>query len=322
MANQEFIRKITSLPSDIKIYSYRGHGADVCDPTNHNVITRRVPDGCIYITIEVCGEVTYFNDNREDSFHSKNPITNGILKYPYLFEDELPTKLSIPSTQAKNIIRVRLPGEYYAVSMLSPFAYWYDERNMGYATSGLSEKTKMERSPKASYPKGLYVDDIGRWLPGTPLKQLIKKDIISYFQASVWPTPEKVRECLRDEPDVITPISINDGAESCWRIKNKIEEECGYFRGVSDKDGPDAFLSNTYMMEKFPGIHYNLICRATDTECSGDPVRRRRAESFDENVLRRDVLRDRATKNRIIDFILANHNLDEGFKNILRTKRV
>lgn len=304
------ILELFNLPNDIKTYTYRGHGGDVCNIAGVP-ITRRVPKGCIYVTIEEISEVTYSNEGRERSFHSQDADTRVKLKYPYLREfmnRDLRELFGIDPSARADIIRVRLPGENYVVNRLSPLAYWaygpgdrWGPSN-GFATSGLCEKSLYEQIVLADYPKPGYFFDTRREL----MPNIDKRHIIQYFNASIFPTQREVTEGLREFPN-LTPTngSWDELKRVLRRMDHKIEEQCGIFNIDGDEDGPNAFLSNTYLMERFPGIHYNLVCRATQEFCKRGATRRR-ANSIVENTGRRTLLSNVDIQNAIIDRILAN----------------
>jgi hypothetical protein len=278
--NQDpFIRKLLSLPADIKTYIYEGHGSDVCHHVNQTPILRTVPENCIYITLAVCGVSTTLNPLRERAFRSRNIVTK-FLKYPYIYSlrDSIANTINVEDEES---LSIHFPGDSYVVSELEPFSWWYSDGFQGFSMSGLCEKSRMENL-------GVHeaIADVryqhGNYMP------IDKERIIQYFRASVYPTEERVRHALADEPAVQQPRNAREGYDICKRISGKIWKEYGYFREgpadspmkVSMKDGPDAFFSNTYMMEKFPGIHYNIICRSTqEPECTGVSLGRRRANS-------------------------------------------
>lgn len=306
--NDPRIDDLLALPNDIKIYSYRGHGLDICEDTGAPIV-RTVPKGCIYVTIEECGVVTYAKEGREESFHSRDLDTKIKLKYPYLsfFDNDLRTLLDVPSSALANIVRVRLPGENYVVSKLYPLSYWVNENGnrSGFATSGFCEKSKMEAHPNTFFPNNTFYNIVHGLIPG-----FNKEEIIRYFSASVYPTMDEVRDALVDYNPVTPTVNWNNANNVVWEMKSKIEEQCGVFDipGEKNKDGPNAFLSNTYLMEKFPGIHYNLVCRALDEETCETGKIMRRTMSISENTARRDLLRTKQVQTMIIDKILKNEN--------------
>lgn len=252
----ERLRKTINLPNDIRTYIYSGHGEDVCDPETHQVITHIVPDNCIYITIEMCGKLVFTSTPRNAHLFSTDDAT--FLKYPYLslFNPKLAQILDIKNI---NLLTVRLPGQTYAASYFFPFAFWYDDRHKYMNYSGLCDKRDLERN-EAIMERTMF-----REAPGKKYPKIVKEEIIRKYSASSYPTMESVRNALRTIPEEYQPNSLLDGQKYLDRITREIEQEYGFYHDVSRKDGPDAFFSNTYLMEKFPGIHYNIICR--DVNC-------------------------------------------------------
>lgn len=265
-------RKILALPNDVKSYFYIGHGTDVCDPDTHEVVTHTVPDNCIYITIEICGKIAYYKEERNN--HLRLPYDSPLYKYPYLnlTKGRLAELLYLP----QNEIRVHLPGQSYAASHFDPLATWYDPTYMKIRYTGLCEKRDLEANPDI-----VHADDFP-FSPGQPFPYIEKAEVIRKFSASSYPTRDRVSHALRDLPDRFQPRTIYEGRDYLTRITETIQEEYGFFRGISREDGPDAFFSNTYLMGKFPGIHYNVICRGVTCAShynSDRAVRRRRADS-------------------------------------------
>jgi len=331
---EAYLEKIRQLPRDIKVYASFGHGSDLCDERGQPII-HQVPNGCLYITNEECGLMGYADTIRENAFHSIDPSIKAKLKYPYLFLRELNPILN-PTTAEnirrrqgfertyENVIKIHFPGENYVCSQLYPLAYWYETQSVGFSTSGLISKDKAERVPLASYPGGTVSTYFSNF---HTLLDINKEEIVSYFQASVHPTPEQVRDVLDNftldgrryfDTGSYHPRTRQEGGNICHEIEKKIEEKLGWYKDISDKDGPEAFMTNTYMMEKFPGIHYNLVCRSMDRACS--PVRRR-AESINENRPRRGYLDTPAVSRAIIDHILADPTLDAAIRRVIEAKR-
>lgn len=337
MAESEgLIEKIRQLPRDIEIYQMQGHGEDLCDETGQAII-HQVPNGCLYITIEECGNIAFTDNARENAFHSSEPTLKAKFKYPYLFLPELNGILN-PTTRYvrnyPNVIKIHFPGDNYACNQMYPFAYWYDlagrEQHVGFAESGLVSKARAEMVQARNYPnrqfRTAYVDDY-------TILDINKEHIMQYFQASIYPTPQQVREVLDNfsldgirylERGSYTPRTRREGANVCYEIEKQIEEKLGWYKGISDKDGPDAFMTNTYMMEKFPGIHYNFICRSMDADCErkrGVADIRRRRGSINENRPRRTLLDTPAVSDAIVDHILADITLDARTRVEIESKR-
>jgi hypothetical protein len=297
----EPLRKTLALPNDIKTYFYCGHGSDICNPETNEVVTHIVPDNCIYVTLAECGLPTYTDVIRNGTLGSRDSST--FFKYPYvtLFKEKLARLLNINV----NSITVRLPGQTYAASYFFPVSYWYQGNTKGIRYSGLCEKADLEMNNAMVNYSDFPLE------AGNPFPVINKENIISKFAASSYPTMDRVRRvidtAIANEPlkfsDTYRPGSLGQGYQYLVGITRKIEEEYGYFSGISTEDGPDAFFSNTYLMEKFPGIHYNIICRVVT--CDNHPAppevfMRRRRNSF----VQQDVIRPQITNANFIWSIL------------------
>ncbi len=285
----ESLQKTLALPNDVKSYFYIGHGADVCDPDSNQVVTHTVPDNCIYITIEQCGNTAYYKDERNAFLHSAIREDSALLKYPYL--NLTKRRLAELLFVNEDIITVRLPGQTYAVSNFLPLAYWYrlDYPKLRY--SGLCEKADLELHPEIVAKEAHWLP----FLPGATYPYINKEQVIGKFAASSYPTMERVRHALRDRPANYYPVDIDDGKRYFHNIAEDIQKEYGFFNGISREDGPDAFFSNTYLMEKFPGIHYNVICRdltCADHSRSFIATERRRSNSITQIRASRGLLND------------------------------
>lgn len=334
--SEVLLEKIRQLPRDIQIYKMQGHGEDLCDETGEAII-HRVPNGCLYITIEECGNIAFTEAIRDTAFHSTDPTLKVKFKYPYLFLPEL-NDIIKPSTRYArtypNVIKIHFPGDNYVCNQMYPFGYWYDthgrEQHVGFAESGLVSKARAEMFQARNYPNGAFITTTHS---DTVILPINKEHIIQYFQASVYPTPEEVREVLDNfrldgvryfDRGSYIPRSRREGADICKAIEREIEEKLGWYKGISDKDGPDAFMTNTYMMEKFPGIHYNFICRSMDPDCErkrGVADIRRRRGSINENRPRRILLDTPAVSDAIINHIVGDLTLDDRTLAVIESKR-
>jgi hypothetical protein len=88
-----------------------------------------------------------------------------------------------------------------------------------------------------------------------------KDELLTFFEASDYPTKAEVDAILRQAfPGQTRFFSGNFEA-----IKHAIEDRMNPRRlPLWDRRHP---LSNTYLMENFPGIHYNVVCRAVNDTC-------------------------------------------------------
>jgi hypothetical protein len=261
------VQKVLDIPKDVKIYLYGGHGGDVCDPKTHAPILKRVPKGCIYITISECGVVSLTSEERERNFRSKDPEIRKILQFPYLSEHKILLKELLEVESMKNI-HIKYPGDEYVDSTLYPLAYWDNEkdgRRLRY--SGLCEKSKLEALGEKGHLKNYPTQK------EDPHLTILKTDVLEMFEASVYPTYAEVKKALDNTWGGPRGTSIFGGQFE--EVEKRIEYEMGFVHGVSDPSGPDAFCNVSYMMREFPGIHYNVVCRSVGEHCLAHAVARR-----------------------------------------------
>lgn len=136
-------QKLNTLPEDIPIYFYGGHGKDIC--SKNEVVEAIVPENCILITTGVCGRTIPYRKSRTDFFKSKDEETRRFLRYPYLQQnmEKLSKMLDVPISD----IHIKYPGDSYIASYFFPAATWnYDEFFL-LNLSGLCEKRDMEQIP-------------------------------------------------------------------------------------------------------------------------------------------------------------------------------
>lgn len=140
--------KVDSLPENVPIYYYGGHGRDECDPFTHKLQEDIVPENCIYITTGLCGQTTQFNKELIELFRENSEHSRLLLRYPYLFQNlqELSKRLNIPLDS----FHFHFPGDKYIVSHFNPFQTWLRDDLFFLVLSGLCEKRDMERIPKDS----------------------------------------------------------------------------------------------------------------------------------------------------------------------------
>lgn len=254
-------KKVLALPHTIPIYYYAGHGEDVCDSNSHKPIVRKVPDNCIYITIVECGQyadIDLVENPREKLFRSQDPAIQQLLRFPYYKKNkqELARLFEVSDPQT---IHIHFPGMDYVESFFQPIAYWDDNPELWnegqkpllvFARSGLLDKAKM--SPQQR--KEVTAEGVENFY-------ITKNEVIKFYEESIYPTPDVVQTILDEE--AFKDKYILDADDIQVFITNLVNTmEAGV-----NSELPYSKLSNTYMMEKFPGIHYNVICRAVSEEC-------------------------------------------------------
>ena len=114
--------------------------------------------------------------------------------------------------------------------------------------------------------------DIGRYMK--ELEYSMKTEtFLGLFQASVVPTQDQVRTILKEKT-----TALDDGIIYGVDIRN-------VSRLLSE---PEIVSSD--LMRRYPGIHYNVVCRSLAKGCEVDPSVRRAVSNADEQR-RREALR-------------------------------
>lgn len=284
------------------IYYYGGHGTDLCHSKTNLPIVRLVPANCIYITIAECGYQTFIKGGEEEYFRKKS--SKQTLLFPDSKENK--AILARALKRSPSWIHVHMPGTPYVVSNLYPFMYWY-ENEVGVNVSGLLDKSKLEELGDVGkgitlYPRfikketitgeallNLIGDDaekktyaselmkqiakpipiqryhFRRWDANAILRKvaikITKDEFLNFYSASVHPTKEFVSEVLEKEFPGKTSLFASEFDTFNDALLNAINSN-----GYTDED-PRNPLTNTYMMENFPGIHYNVVCREINPRC-------------------------------------------------------
>jgi hypothetical protein len=315
--------KANSLPDDVPIYYYGGHGEDMCNPVTHELIMETVPEDCIYITIGECGFTTGYDTIAKflPIFRDPSEKARTLLRYPYLFENL--KEISEETGVSIDNLHIHLPGSKYVASKIYPPLSWntpltYIKKSgyFGMLFSGISEKKALEKVSKSVEPflldkfeahlderslkklvdsedkkdlfkklKTVFASDpqgsrllqgvgaeglLNRMFPENGEKQIWKGSIIrymnelgyavptdtflAYFQASVFPTQEILRNIVSTKT-----AGLKDGILYGFDIDNIAKTLEGAF---ADKD-----FTVSEIMRKYPGIHYNLVCRVVSDAC-------------------------------------------------------
>ncbi len=254
-------KKVAAFPKTTPIYYYAGHGEDECDPVNHKPIVRQVPNDCIYITITECGvyaEIDLFDNPREKLFRSKAPEIKSLLQYPYKPGNKK-RLAQLFGLSSPDVLHIHYPGMNYVESFFQPIAYWNDDGELWgendkplymFSISGLLSKNKMEATAKPR--KSVSAENNSSFY-------ITKNEIVQYYAESVYPTPAYIEEILDKTFPTSFILSTEEIDTFMTTLVNTMEH---------DETGmPYSKLSNTYMMEKFPGIHYNVVCRSVSDDC-------------------------------------------------------
>ena len=289
-------QKVLALPKATPIYFYAGHGEDLCGDTNHKPILKKVPDNCIYITITECGMFanTVLEDNpREKLFRNSSTKIKDLLRHPYLpgQKKKLAELLELSSP---SVLHIHYPGMTYVEGFFQPAAFW-DQGDEGlwnnasqaiftFSRSGLLDKSKMEANPKPY--KEVTSESANSFY-------ITKSEIVKFYTDSVYPTPEFVNNVLEATfPDTYA-LEGEDINTFILELVTKMDDEK---------------LTNTYMMEHFPGIHYNMVCRSVGEDCepeaelqrtsSGQQEQQREQKEIEEFLSSQIKLNNKKTRNK------------------------
>lgn len=290
-----------------KIYYYGGHGNDVCDPRTRVPIVRIVPENCIYITIAECGYRTKIQGGEEDFFRSKlsrfllrNPEKedhkNDIARVmkrsrnwlhihmpgtPYVvshfhpfgyWHNDIDAGLAVSGLAEKSLLetlgqkaRYFLKPAMRATEPLSGNVILEKIRrnaaNPVKRDAKVAKAISMMQLQYRDYGDSMFQPNfINRIFIATNVVAT-KEELLEYFEASVYPTKEEVAGFLEEQFPGKDIFFSSEFAAIDEFIHTKMNPE---HRVESDPMYP---LSNTYMMEYFPGIHYNVVCREVGPGC-------------------------------------------------------
>lgn len=237
---------------------YMGHSRDACYPDG-NLVIKQVPLNCVYVTISNCGLLSYAHwDKLLKVF--LDPVNKEIWQKV----DVEGIKRILDGIIDTSTIHVHKPGEYYVVSKYFPVSDHYMDKDGKYIYSKhIAEKKYYWIGPSGLYK--LSTDLEGGSIPERkkiertifPHKikgkvtdfdsfKLDKDDFLSFFKYAVYPKL-KAYETKRE---YYTPIEIEE-----------IRERYTEFTSI--------------LMDKFPGVHYNFLCRDVDPNCKKTAIQRR-----------------------------------------------
>ncbi len=140
------------------------------------------------------------------------------------------------------------------------------------------------------------------------------KEFLDLFKASTLPAPHIVRNIVREYYEITykTPFNVDayltptDVREISTKLKTELTP--------SNPNAPPEVrnkLTTSYLMEKFPGIHYFTICRSVDSNCQQGATLRRTASNTQETERRESV--GKALMNRSFNL---NYNTIQSASNV------
>lgn len=95
--------------------------------------------------------------------------------------------------------------------------------------------------------------------------RIYKEEFLNLFSASVFPTKEQV-SAIWDKAGVAPYMNMDD----LHKMKFIMDTELG-----RNEDPEKSKTTNAFLMETFPGIHYNIVCRDVEEQCKPAAVLRR-----------------------------------------------
>jgi hypothetical protein len=302
------VKKVLALPQNISIYYYAGHGNDICDEITHKPIIKQVPENCIYITISECGVPSILDviDNpQEKFFRNSNPIHKKLIQYPYVGENKKKLAKALGISDP-SVIHIHFPGMNYVESFFQPVNYFDKDESLEikndenleilFMHSGLLDKAKLEANPNPG--KNVKADEIETFY-------ISKNEILQKYIDSVYPTQADVNEVLEEKFADKYILDNDDVNMFIVELVNKLKKET---------------LTNTALMEQFPGIHYNMVCRGVSKACDAEAVLQRTL-SGQQEIRREQKNIEEFISQRIIFPKQLQANIKKFKKNLYTRKR-
>jgi len=283
-------KKSEELSENAPKYFYGGHGGDYCHPIKKKIVTETVPENCIYITAAICGLPTYGIQSKMDLIYSDDSEIKKALKFPY--KRGMKAKIANIIGVNTNDIHVHLPGTDYTVSEFQPIGYFLLDDRVEFYISGLLQ---IHDWNEPSHVPPVYKSPLD---PNFPFNLSL---FLKYYNDSVFPTQEQMTkicyDVLGDDIKKVgkdDKILVSDFFKKYHDLIKKINE-------LSQKDknvkNPYPFLSNTYLMKKYPGIHFFLICREVPEDCMPATSARRTISRYQQEDLNTIANRINGIKN-------------------------
>lgn len=224
-------------------YLYLGHGMDLCDK-NGKPILKTVPPGNLYITVGICGLPTSGNLAKLIKAFI-NPQDEHMLRNP----DKLFLQLLLLGILDASTLHIHRPGDTYVDNLYFPVSEYRfkdgkqvngeDFDRLELALSGI---LPLSKAP-ALFEKGIperkqYKSTNGIAIPLNEFDEL--------FQYSIYPKVDHPANIKTLTPETLTQIT-------------------DYYS-----------IRTSKLLQMFPGIHYNFLCRNVDPSCTKGALLRRR----------------------------------------------
>lgn len=276
------------LPFEVKddsIFLYLGHGEDFCNKEGELVI-RTVPDNCIYITQTTCGIINRMEDTTFRKFSEEKYA--HIWRNPIKYKDELKNLFgSHPN------LHIHMPGSTYV-------------DNIFYPVSDVDEKYLIRKNKYVMRYSGLLPLEKALTMSDEERNLFIQKEY------QITKSTEQMAELLNES--LPTEEMRSYFAKSIYPQFLNVKEERLPTLSMKRMGASRRILAST-LMERYPGIHFNLLCRVvTDPRCK-EAVRLRRRESATEQNTVLDTLHkmisiknEHLTGDEIVEYIEDSQN--------------
>lgn len=237
-----------------KVYTYLGHGSD--EPKNSG-IRIPMPQDCVYITVVTCGMLSDKWGYFLKLFASKDPYVYALLNDPIRRKDEL---IELFSNNGIPDIHI-----HYANAAEEEFRSYTEAVYSGGLTWSGREK---------------YLDTGGQ--PMIAISGLHKHanfDTTS-LNHTIIPHNTPLKTLHQGILDHYTKFGSHIEGPILDEIRVAIDESKNIDDFIKNADG--IKVSQSYLFDKYPGVHYNAVCRAV----AGRPYTRDRRGSKTPNEMK------------------------------------
>ena len=249
-----------SKKGEMNIYSYYGHGSDVCLPSGL-IKLNNVPKDCTYINRTGCGLQARMGHRFGDMLIRKKLRT--VLANP--FENR-----GILGEMVGGEVEIHPEGDDFVESRFYPLGFYPEFRPGSFMIflSGMRDSESFTSFPtkagKLQYPQQVFPNDA-----------IVPKSVIlQSFEGAIYPTPAVVRSTFTKDSYTMAELDVLSKTLSIHISK---------------------------LMKRYPGIHYNLLCRSASPTCK-EAILKQRALSATKfrtqlNAVRRTLKFEKNVKN-------------------------
>ena len=314
-----------------KVYMFNGHG---CSKTDYF----DVPEYCVYVTLALCDNVTKNNSLSQQNFYSLFIEKNDILKNPcdhrnflelnnsYFNKDDITEESIVDKTYSEDQPAFNIHyyggkdylGKYLAADFTLHLSWLY-----------LENKATVTQIPESAYyfeicPSGLYEmtnnsrTDLNSLIeisknPGFNQIMLTQENIDFIYTGSLFPTLSGINKRINkyhvtNVKDYVNKFQTEDNLDT--------ENNNNYIISITDFfDLTKRNITLYELFEKFPGVHYNIVCRKNceayilpSGEFIFKPLTLQREKSIDT----KQILIDQVNQDYIDEYIHLLNNIHDS----------